>query len=58
MGINVNESMEFLIKTIVSRLEEHTKHNIIIEKDKKHIVLDNKTAKNKKAGQKNKDSCC
>ncbi len=51
MGINISESMEFLIKTIIERLENNS--NKFLEKDKKSIVLENKTH-NKKRG----DNCC
>ena len=41
MGININESMEFLIKNIIERMEEFCKDGQIpVEKDRKSIVLE------------------
>ncbi len=52
MGINISESMEFLIKTIIERMESNS--NKFLEKDKKSIVLENKTHNKKRGG----DNCC
>lgn len=49
MGINISESMEFLIKTVIERLERNPK---ILEKDKQSIVLE------KKVSNKRKEDCC
>ncbi len=37
-GININESMEFLIKTIVEKMSASTDE--VLEKDRKSIVLE------------------
>jgi hypothetical protein len=52
-GINISESMEFLIKNIIERLDDISKNNKFLDKDKKSIVLESKTH-NKKKG----DNCC
>jgi translation initiation factor 2 gamma subunit (eIF-2gamma) len=52
IGINVSESMEYLIKTIIERLEDNSKNNKFIEKDSRSIVLENKTF------NKRKENCC
>jgi hypothetical protein len=56
LGININESMEYLIKTIVSKLEsvELKEGKEIKEKDRKSIVLENPRYSN----QNKKDNCC
>ncbi len=53
MGININESMEFLIKTIVERL--NLSSNEMLEKDRKSIVLENNKTNSR---DKPKDNCC
>ncbi len=58
MGININESMELLIKNIVERLSLSSDE--VLDKDRKSIVLENPD-NNKKYGGKDrklKDNCC
>ena len=52
MGINISESMQFLITYIIQKIEESINSNQI-EQDKKSIVLENN-----KPSIKSKDKCC
>lgn len=40
LGININEAMEYLIKSIITRLENCT-FDALLENDKKSIILTN-----------------
>ena len=53
-GTNVNESMEFLIKTIVEKLEIIAEDKNFEEEARKSIILENKLY----AQQKNNNNCC
>lgn len=53
-GININESMEFLIKTIVDKLDNVSNEVKIQETNKKSIVLENSKHTNKEK----KENCC
>ena len=54
MGININESMEFLINTIVDRL--NLSSDECLEKDRKSILLNSKPQNN--IDSQKKDNCC
>jgi len=53
-GTNINESLEFLIKTIVEKLEIISEDKNFEEEAKKSIILDNKLF----TQQKNNINCC
>ena len=60
-GLNISESMEFLIKTIIKRMEDmQNKGNEVFTTERKSVALDPEkhnqaaTAKRKK----DKDGCC
>ena len=57
-GINVNESMEYIISQIIAKQETLNKNNenIVNEKDKRSIVLDPR--KNNNIKDKSRDGCC
>ncbi len=56
-GINISESMEFLIKTIVDRMEGMIKSGqSVSENDRKSIVLE-KNVHNKDKNQSKKECC-
>jgi hypothetical protein len=57
MGININESMEFLIQNIVDRLS--TSSDEMLQKDKKSIVIQNTVGDKYSIKEKrHKDNCC
>jgi GTPase Era involved in 16S rRNA processing len=57
MGININESMEFLIQNIVDRLS--TSSDEMLQKDKKSIVIQNTGGDKYSIKEKrHKDNCC
>jgi GTPase SAR1 family protein len=57
MGVNINESMEYLIKTIISRMDEYSKDGQIpLEKDRRSIVLTHN--KYISSDEKPKSNCC
>ena len=56
LGININESMEYLIQNVVTKMEEKSKDGeIVLEKDRKSIILG---SANNKPATKSKDNCC
>jgi len=57
-GININESMEYIISNIISKNESLVKNSyaIVNEKNKRSIVLDTRRANSIK--DKSKDGCC
>ena len=60
-GININESMEFLIKEIIKRMEAFASkgNEEVFNSDRKSVVLDTKKHTDSAAGkQKKKDECC
>ena len=60
-GININESMEFLIKEIIKRMEALASkgNEEVFNSDRKSVVLDTKKHTDSTAGkQKKKDECC
>ena len=62
MGINISESMEYLIKTIIKRMEDmQSKGNEVFTTERKSVALDpekhNQAAIASKR-KKDKDGCC
>lgn len=60
-GININESMEFLIKEIIKRMEAVASkgNEDVFNSNRKSVVLDTKKHTDSPAGkQKKKDECC
>ena len=60
-GVNISESMEFLIKTIIKRMEDmQSKGNEVFTTERKSVALDpekhNQAAATKR--KKDKDGCC
>ena len=60
-GLNISESMEFLIKTIIKRMEDmQSKGNEVFTTERKSVALDpekhNQAAATKR--KKDKDGCC
>lgn len=60
-GVNISESMEFLIKTIIKRMEDmQSKGNEVFTTERKSVALDpekhNQAATTKR--KKDKDGCC
>ena len=60
-GTNISESMEYLIKTIIKRMEDmQSKGNEVFTTERKSVALDpekhNQTAVSKR--KKDKDGCC
>ena len=60
-GVNISESMEFLIKNIIKRMEDMSqKGNEVFTTERKSVALDpqkhNEAATNQR--KKNKDGCC
>ena len=53
LGININESMEFLIKTVIAKLESCNEGRVH-QTDSQSIILKNQ----KSIIQKDKNSCC
>ena len=61
-GLNISEAMEYLIKTIIKRMEDmQSKGNEVFSTDRKSVALDpekhNQTAAAAKR-KKDKDGCC
>jgi translation initiation factor 2 gamma subunit (eIF-2gamma) len=54
LGININESMEFLIKTIIKRMEDNSTNDRVSQDVVKSIILKN----SKTIEQKKNPTCC
>lgn len=59
-GYNVNESMEFLLREIIKRLEAYEKEgNNVFAKEKKGVQIDDEMVKAHKERKRDKgDTCC
>lgn len=59
-GININESMEYLIKTIISRMEKmsEAEGKDAFEQNRKSVALDPKQHVSNPSKKKKDDKCC
>ena len=61
-GLNISESMEYLIKTIIKRMEDmQSKGNEVFTTERKSVALDpekHNQAANSAKRKKDKDGCC
>ena len=58
-GLNINDSMEFLIKNIIQRMEAmQSKGNEVFSTDRKSVALDPEKHNEVAQKRKQKDGCC
>jgi 50S ribosomal subunit-associated GTPase HflX len=58
-GLNINESMEYLIKNIIQRMEAmQSKGNEVFTTDRKSVALDPEKHNEVAQKRKQKDGCC
>ena len=58
-GLNINESMEYLIKNIIQRMEAmQSKGNEVFTTERKSVALDPKNHEEAAQRRKQKDGCC
>lgn len=58
-AMNINETMDFLIKTIINRLEAYASQgNEVFNTDRKSVVLDTQKHTDGPSKDKKKDECC
>ena len=57
--MNINESMEYLIKNIIQRMEAmQSKGNEVFSTDRKSVALDHEQHTEVSQKRKQKDGCC